>query len=166
LRRILCTLFGHHRNSRRAQPWSEGWRAPCLLCGEQLVRESSGQWRVMTSEESWPSLAPFVGAPRLPFTALGMNAVEIGSGHARRGPDSGCVRHHGTDRPHATRNRRLADRSGEAEMFAIAFACCREVMFRLSDGFPGHGSAVNPDVPSLDRRCDRCRREFDPVAIE
>ena len=36
----------------------------------------------------------------------------------------------------------------EAEMFAIAFACCREMLFRLSDQFstvkrPDDGSAVN-----------------------
>lgn len=39
--------------------------------------------------------------------------------------------------------REPADGRGEAEMFAIAFACCREMLFRLSDQFARRVPASN-----------------------
>ena len=44
MRRLLCKLFGHHRDARRARPSFDGWRSSCMLCGARMVRLSPGRW--------------------------------------------------------------------------------------------------------------------------
>ena len=43
--------------------------------------------------------------------------------------------------PQGTGDRRSAEGATEAQMFAIAFACCRDMLFRLSDQFARQAAA-------------------------
>ncbi|MEO7503564.1 MAG: hypothetical protein ABIT69_00075 [Sphingomicrobium sp.] len=44
MRRLLCSLFGHRRDAKRARPSFDGWRSSCTLCGARMVRVAPGNW--------------------------------------------------------------------------------------------------------------------------
>jgi len=163
LRRRLCALFGHHRDSRRAHPSIDGWRAPCRLCGARMVRVSSGRWQVLGDPEPAPRTAPVMRAARHPFaddqagvgTRPDQGRVRGKAGRQRRESNEGdrtlrllgaLFEHPQLAEPPWEANddrrdgprARLQNPRSEAEMFAIAFACCREMLFRMADHFsPG-----------------------------
>lgn len=67
---FLCKLFGHHRHARRARPSIDGWRAPCRLCGERMVRIAPKQWRLLREVGSiTPAASPGV-ARNQPFASI------------------------------------------------------------------------------------------------
>ena len=170
--RILCSLFGHHRDPRRAHPSSEGWRAPCRWCGERMIRVSSRRWRVEGAPDPATRAALSMRAVRHPF---GDDQAEAGSRPVADWARPNAGRQQQRDEANRARrmlgalfehallggrnlnasaggranspappfheacasdgDRQPADWPGDADMLAIAVACC-PVMSRL----PGRGA--------------------------
>lgn len=43
---LMCRLFGHRRDGRRAWHDSVSWRAPCVRCGAPMIKDFLGEWRL------------------------------------------------------------------------------------------------------------------------
>jgi len=128
-----------------------------------MVRVSSGRWQVLGDPEPAPRTAQVMRAARHPFAD---DQAEVGTrpdqGRVRGGGGRqqhqslegermrrllGALFEHSpiaqpgweANEDHRDGSRaRLANPRSEAEMFAIAFACCREMLFRMADHFsPG-----------------------------
>jgi len=125
-----------------------------------MVRVSSRRWQVLGDPEPAPQGAPVMRAARHPFAD---DQAEVGSGpgpgrvrggagrqqhqslegertlrllgalfeHPPLAEPGWEVNEDRRDRPRT----RLQNQRAEAEMFAIAFACCREMLFRMADHF-------------------------------
>lgn len=44
MQRLMCRLFGHHRNTKRVRPSIDGWRSSCIFCGQYMIRVAPGEW--------------------------------------------------------------------------------------------------------------------------